>query len=435
MRNLINLLLIVFMANVTFAQSEVYLTDSIIWTRAIMGYGEVASTKDVYYYDDFDNTSISELYYNTHWHFDSIKWEKWERTNYTYINQTDLQLILEEEWSIDNEDWIFDYKTEYTYGTDIVIRTYSDWENNNWIPQVRWTNSWDPDQRKSTEFSEHWDNDLTVWESNNKRDSIFLPDGMVDTTTYFLWPNPNEMLCISIESFNYTYYPDTLVSSILYYDNKVSFRRRYLNTSLNANVDLIYQKPNDTGAYIPSSAKFYYLDENENIKRYLSQYWSSSSGTWISMTLEDYIYNENQQLVEILNYFNGDTSYLYHKTTFEYNTEGLVSKKVLDRNPENPYEYDIYEYYYSSSSLNIDEFNEPNLLLYPNPARESIHFSNQSSQYESFEIYSISGHKAMEGTINPYQSSIDISKMSEGTYIISLHGNNGFHTATFIKKK
>ena len=67
---------------------------------------------------------------------------------------------------------------------------------------------------------------------------------------------------------------------------------------------------------------------------------------------------------------------------------------------------------------------ENNVNIYPNPANSMANV-NANSNISNIEIYSISGQKVADFTVNGTQASINTSNMSTGLYLMKINTENG----------
>lgn len=83
------------------------------------------------------------------------------------------------------------------------------------------------------------------------------------------------------------------------------------------------------------------------------------------------------------------------------------------------------------TTLNIDEFAmEDNVSIYPNPTNNDLKFKNLKQSYK-VEIYNLIGQKVISTTVDETKNHIDVSALSQGTYLIKLNDING--ALKFIK--
>lgn len=82
------------------------------------------------------------------------------------------------------------------------------------------------------------------------------------------------------------------------------------------------------------------------------------------------------------------------------------------------------------AALGVSEFEISNITLFPNPATNSITVKNILKDY-TIEAFNIIGQKVMEKDITPNDNQIDISNLSNGTYIFKFKSHSG--ALKFIK--
>ena len=82
------------------------------------------------------------------------------------------------------------------------------------------------------------------------------------------------------------------------------------------------------------------------------------------------------------------------------------------------------------AALGVSEFEINNISIFPNPATNSITIKNIIKEY-TIQVYNIIGQKIMEENITPNNNKIDVSNISNGTYILKLKDYSG--ALKFIK--
>lgn len=87
----------------------------------------------------------------------------------------------------------------------------------------------------------------------------------------------------------------------------------------------------------------------------------------------------------------------------------------------------------SSCTMSIDEFNKLGVRVYPNPTSDFI-FINTYKELD-YNIYSIIGRKIKGGNLKSHESSIDVSNLTNGMYIISIRDVYGNKKSLKFSKK
>lgn len=115
-----------------------------------------------------------------------------------------------------------------------------------------------------------------------------------------------------------------------------------------------------------------------------------------------------------LNLKNGNNSIL--STMQSYGNPNLTCIQVDDVNYANSanWQKDAQSSYSMNCSLSVNDTNKREVMLYPNPAKDLINFSEELS---SVKISDVSGKMIKQ--INTTVKSIDISRFAKGVYVIS----------------
>ena len=90
-------------------------------------------------------------------------------------------------------------------------------------------------------------------------------------------------------------------------------------------------------------------------------------------------------------------------------------------------------YFYTGSPLSTDKNNIVNVSLYPNPAKGSLNISAKNT-IENATIYNVLGKKIKSFTVNAKTSSLDVSGLSRGIYILKYTANNAVGSMKFVKE-
>ncbi|MDB9733027.1 T9SS type A sorting domain-containing protein [Polaribacter sp.] len=90
-------------------------------------------------------------------------------------------------------------------------------------------------------------------------------------------------------------------------------------------------------------------------------------------------------------------------------------------------------YFYTGFPLSTDKNNIVNVSLYPNPAKGSLNISAKNT-IENATIYNVLGKKIKSFTVNAKTSSLDVSGLSRGIYILKYTANNAVGSMKFVKE-
>ncbi len=78
-----------------------------------------------------------------------------------------------------------------------------------------------------------------------------------------------------------------------------------------------------------------------------------------------------------------------------------------------------FQYIYFKSKTTTNETDRSSIRLYPNPAKDIIHFRNEDIQNGRIEIYNMSGQRVLKMEFNSSQTQVDVSSLNPGSYLFS----------------
>lgn len=112
----------------------------------------------------------------------------------------------------------------------------------------------------------------------------------------------------------------------------------------------------------------------------------------------------------------------------DFNADGL--KDIIIQG----FAYDTNFYWNTSNNLNNTDINlsDQGLIFYPNPAKDVINFK-LDEEIESINITNIYGQEVLSKQINSNEFVLDISYLSNGTYIVKLNQNRNSKNIKLIK--
>ncbi len=85
-------------------------------------------------------------------------------------------------------------------------------------------------------------------------------------------------------------------------------------------------------------------------------------------------------------------------------------------------------------TLSVDDNWVQSLSIYPNPAKDIINIKLNNYQNTSATLYDISGRLMFEKKLNSDISSIDVSNLNNGMYLLKINAENKTITKRVIKQ-
>jgi hypothetical protein len=359
---------------VTYKNNKANLSISSIYNKLYNQWHRIA------YYRSNDDGYLLESY-DLSWDYQSNQitsgvWETWVLNS----QNKEIELILKL-YNSSSSDWSNYYKQTLTYQNDSILTGYFTYE---------WINSDQSWKLKSQSILSYSNNLLT--------DKIKqLWDGLI-------WNNSERIV--------YEYNSDNkLVKTVNQFWNNSDWH--------------------------DSSREILSYDNYNNVSEWLTQVFSNN--VWVNITLFGRTYNANNQIIELLSKYwdsstgqltsgSSRTTYLYNNN--ELNTEIIYQKwdpSIIDWVNSNK---DI-NYYSTHHTSGIISLTNEDIILFPNPANNTLSFSGLSGDSE-ISIYNMAGILVLNKLIDSEQ--IDISDLKKGVYILKITNPVGTVSKQFLKQ-
>ncbi|MES2618857.1 MAG: T9SS type A sorting domain-containing protein [Bacteroidota bacterium] len=129
-------------------------------------------------------------------------------------------------------------------------------------------------------------------------------------------------------------------------------------------------------------------------------------------------------------------SYIGFKVVMKPLSNGYIVKNVAAVFYDNTYSGKTNTAYCTilSSGLNTPILAR-SVLLYPNPASETLHIGQPLQVNDKIKVYNLQGQEVLTTSVDGYtdDSSIDIGQLSSGIYMVQIISANGIYYGKFIK--
>ena len=111
---------------------------------------------------------------------------------------------------------------------------------------------------------------------------------------------------------------------------------------------------------------------------------------------------------------SGEINYTLGQVFTSTNSNGIISEGV-----QQPYEISVVTMVNNTNT-------EISVSAFPNPTLDKLNLKVNSANYENlfYSLYDINGQKIQAGKIIHKETSIDMSEVKKGTYIITIQLNN-----------
>lgn len=311
--------------------------------------------------------------------------------------------LVEDRFCRSNTD-VCGYRRLYKYNSEGFIsnRTSEKWDKQteSWIKYAELYKSYNSINNVVEEINEGFHNgnltQVTV-------DSFLYQKGKLSGKKQFRGDTKDELLLIT---HTQTYYDiDKIDSTYQYY--------------LSNNEMLLSQK----------NILFYSGNRIDSIHRYARSLGSSELNSIPYRYLYNYNDSENIEHIDII---YAQPEY-WVKYDFQYGQEDFISSyNYYNKNGDEADEFGVIKYYYGDAVLNSLQTSNKSFQISPNPVRSVINLGISDS-IDQLTIFNVAGQLMYECN-NKSSSTLDVSFLLEGVYIVQIISNNHLYSSQFVKQ-
>lgn len=114
-------------------------------------------------------------------------------------------------------------------------------------------------------------------------------------------------------------------------------------------------------------------------------------------------------------------------------TKGHIAQLIFAGQPVNAGTLFVDNVYFSNVALSNATFENSKIKIYPNPAYNTITLENESS-IEAISVYNVMGQEVLSTTPNTNSTTLDISALNSGIYVIKSTSEGKTSTSKFVKQ-
>jgi len=374
MKNIVVFIIFCTISLSIYSQSKLipgdgYLLDSVISTH----YGDsgLRTTKKIESYYNLTN-QVKEIntYYNQNMYPfpDSIDWELWERETIHYNDHYELESEIFESKDNPTQTWDFTYKNEYNSNELAKIKTYFDWltYGDLWLPTYREIDSIKDTTIETSHLDQKWDEDNSQFENLDWQLTTYNENGLIDAFITMIWI-AGDFDTVSVDTYDYTYYPDTI---IIYetMNGLTDIFKIYYSSESTIKHEVMYRKNCDTCSYraIRKIFSFYYESGLLHSKSHYN--WVNGDSIWLFFNKSEYEYNLSGQVTKYLHY-DFDSLSPSNMIVYQFNDEtGLLETETSYPVLPNSNDYTVDHYYYTYTYVGIKHRTfQDCITIIPNP--------------------------------------------------------------------
>jgi len=363
-------------------------------------------------------------------HLDWYFYEKY--SNIIYDSKNNLTNILLQEWNVGN--WVNFRQFEYTYNTNNIIASelIQEWYNSSWENYDYTTYTYDASYNLINELNKYW-NDNT-WINNSLCTYIYDANNNKTSELHQYWDSST---WINNSLYTYIYDANNNKTSELlqYWDNSTWINYYQFTYTYDANNNLTSELRQNWNS---STWENFFLntftyDASNNLSNALEQSWTGND--WRNHLLYTYTYDANNNLIIALGQIW--TSFWRQSSlcTNTYDANNFITSKVgrywSDYSTSLMSGDSIYYYYHTILGLNYPIAQEGNILVYPNPTSTNI--TIETPIKGSISILSLNGQQLLRQEITEPSTTIDVSGLKSGVFVVKVIGDKGVQVGKFIK--
>lgn len=87
-----------------------------------------------------------------------------------------------------------------------------------------------------------------------------------------------------------------------------------------------------------------------------------------------------------------------------------------------------------SASLGVEEFQNANFRVYPNPSKNDWTIKSENTVITSVDLIDVNGRQVLSSQPNTFEMTIDTSNISQGIYIARISSDKGVETVKLVKQ-
>ncbi len=411
--------------------------DSLIFDmRALMG--DDAMFKFTLKYDNYSNIIEDDTYegYNP----ETQSFILTEKTRMTYNSQNLMADEITEYFDEEMKNWYFGEKYNYYYdnNNELVEMTVANYYDTEWIVENKTTYKYDENGNLIEE------NEYYVYE-----DEIELSD-----KTEYIYNSSNQI----IEEISYSYFMDEMYTTgkITYeYDNNNLIEKR------------IYEYSAENEEFNDINYTAYNYNENNYRETTESFYFDNGSQEWVVESKTDYIYDENGNVIEEIEYGESELTGEYGpniKTEYTYDYDYSVDDLLLPESDEEdglfifglknmPLKTKLFlnfpvvgwtelgvgmDFFFSEKQFqvfgSVEPISKSKINIFPNPTTDILNIELENNGINSsIDIMDLQG-KVLYSKELSNTNVVNVKELKTGTYIFLIKDNGNLFGGKFIKE-
>jgi len=268
--------------------------------------------------------------------------------------------------------------------------------------------------------------DGTIINNETKVEYTYNPDLSINTRTNYGWVS-NQWQIDYIEDFQYL---SGVVNEIFVLDSSNNYEKKlsyvYNNNILTKIKTYFWDNSTNDWQTNPWGKSEYSYDTDGNLVTETDYNDCDGDGVWtIGTNKMEYIYDNNYTNDNLILPF---MYYLEFELATASTNHKVTNFEIFEASNSEWSTIGNYTYFYTDTTLSINELNNINYKVYPNPIKNQVNF--EINDFEKITIYDISGKLILETKSNI----VNMKNVQNGVYLYRIHKENKIINGKIIKE-
>lgn len=392
-----------------------------------------------------------------------------------------LDSYTEINWDDATNQWVTEYKSEFTYDANGNMTQENDyeWDKTSGQLALNWKTdySYDANGNNTQEIGYEWDERSQLWVASEKTIYSYDANGNSTQRIFYQWDSSTNTF-VSDEKDDYTYDANGNLIQYIYssFDKTTNqwvaeYKKEY-NYDANGNQTQISYDWDNTlsqwaspyvvkrpGFSFDANGRVIRIDEyhtivtlenpiyeiswkyeytysaNGDLSQELDTDWDNGSKTWIPRSKSEYIYNTSVSFSELIVIpagwfweYGDEINYFNHQMTSEL-------RYVWDINTNKWLPEAKTQFIYSPINVtSVNPLNAEISSVYPNPCSESVSFSIPGSNSQiNFELFDLQGRQLLSKAFGTNEK-VNMEGFRSGMYLYKLNIDGKIQSGKLVKK-
>ncbi len=357
---------------------------------------------------------------NYRWNKTANQWVVDYKFEFTYDSSGNATQDIGYEWNETNSQWVpyGNYEFSYNANGKMTQEIVYDWDETTrqWVLNWKYEYSYDANGNITQNTDYHWDESTSKWLIDYKIENTYNASGNMMQEIVYNW-NETTLQLVAFSKYEYSYDAKGSETQKIAYTWDKTLQQwkanwKYENT-YDANGKMMQRIDYDwyetTSQWVLGYKSEFTYDANGKMTRNTDYHWDESTSKWLPFHKAEYTY---------------DNTYTPNNLILPYNFNHMFTQRD---NYENDGEgnwviiYKLILFYSEKNVTNINNTENINIAVYPNPVSDYLNFSfTNNGNAAKFELFDLNGRKIISKAVNNSET-INMKGFNSGIYFYNLY--------------